>query len=670
MNRPHSPIAAIAAIGALGLFSPQAAENVKRVKENDTRIEVYEGPSTISPEEAAITADPAAGVEHAVILVEEAILDDNEGAIAEFTYHRRAKILSNEGRGLADLQMPVTYGLTSIKTFWAKTILPDGTVHKLDQKELKEQALVKIGGVQANVRKGALPAVVPGCVIDYGWVIRKTHIEETTSVAIQLAWPVRSFRYRWVPSQFFSGSYRANKTEGLDITIALSDRTILFTGKNIPPVQDETLMPPVEEVRAGAVLYYTEQNADLKDFWNTEAKRIERLVVSEIRGKNTLAAVVQTAGLAGSTAPPMERARTAYEWIVNNIKNTTRLSGDQADKEDPSESAPDKMKEVFETRSGGMRQITRLFIGVARTLGLDAREVRAADRTERFWDKNLLSVAQFDARLAAVRPLGTSDVEWMVVAPAYGLPWGELPWWVTGLPAFAAGSGGSTELALRAAEPRKNVSESWAEIGLAGEAEEASVSWRRRATGAAGQDGHATLRWQADADRQDELRKICGESGDFEISESTAKDLENLQTPFSFECKGVLALRGGAEGFSTVDLPIDGPWFEDVPDLHAGERKHPVILEAPRIDLATLDIKPPEGFAPTGARDPVTVSSKYGSYSLFYNEADGGYHIERMLRLAIMTVDPKEYGEFVEFLDAVRRADRSSVRFKRLQEEP
>src|SRR5262245_44531414 len=71
----------------------------------DLAITVGPGPTTISPEEAALGPDPARGIEHGLILLEECAFDDDYGQATKIQFHRRSKILSNEGRDLANVEI-------------------------------------------------------------------------------------------------------------------------------------------------------------------------------------------------------------------------------------------------------------------------------------------------------------------------------------------------------------------------------------------------------------------------------------------------------------------------------------------------------------------------------------------------------------------------------------
>src|SRR5262245_13674834 len=101
------------------------------------KSDVVPGPIAMTPEEAALQADPGTTPPHAIVLVEEADIYEWQGTEREMRYHLRAKILTNEGRGLADIEVPYVEGTGKIREWWARTLLPGGGVLELPLEKLE-----------------------------------------------------------------------------------------------------------------------------------------------------------------------------------------------------------------------------------------------------------------------------------------------------------------------------------------------------------------------------------------------------------------------------------------------------------------------------------------------------------------------------------------------------
>src|SRR5436309_7101145 len=136
-----------------------------------TAIEIVPGAKTMSAEEKAMAADPAKGSQHGIILVDESVRDESPGTETNLFRHVRAKIFSNEGRRLGDIEIEHDKETGLLKKWWGYTLLPDGTVLESKQSDLKEQEMAKSRGGRYAVLKTSLPGITPGCGIDYGYVV-------------------------------------------------------------------------------------------------------------------------------------------------------------------------------------------------------------------------------------------------------------------------------------------------------------------------------------------------------------------------------------------------------------------------------------------------------------------------------------------------------------------
>ena len=116
-------------------------------------LEIKPGPSAMSAAEAAIVADPSAGSQHGVILVEETLRNENLGSTSLIQPPHAGEDPLRRGRSLADVEIPGLRSDSDLKTWWGKTILPDGTVLELKEEDLKRQSILKQGSRQIRTVK-------------------------------------------------------------------------------------------------------------------------------------------------------------------------------------------------------------------------------------------------------------------------------------------------------------------------------------------------------------------------------------------------------------------------------------------------------------------------------------------------------------------------------------
>ena len=638
---------------------------VSRLLAEETGIEIKPGLKAITGEEAAIKADPAAGSQHGVILLEETDRDEARGTGYVLSYHLRAKILSPEGRSLADVEIPVERSASELKTWWGRTILPDGKVIELTQAELQTQTLTKSSQGRRVAMKGALPGVVPGAVIDYGYVVRGEGYYPLLTIELEREWPVRVFRYRWKPSTYLPASATWAHIEGKNVKLDHGKGSMLVTASNLNPVKEEPYMPPEGEVKASVTFYYTSHSEKVDEFWDLEAKR------AETRLKSFANAGVLREAIAGMNipvdAPAHVRLAAAYDWIAENVTNTWLRTAEEVDATiEEDEDTAVTAKTVLKAREGTGREIDYLFAGLARALGAESAFIYAVDRTERFWNRGLKSLGQFGYTFVGVRAPGDPADTWTVVDPGSGLSYGMLPWAATGSSAFVCTGRGSESFIIPPAPGAKNRSDTRVSIAFTDENETMTAKWSRTGLGAFGMETRRWLRRLDPSERQEQLERMCsGTLG--EVLASDLPGLDDLSAPYQIACDITLETNLD-DGISEYRFPVMGAWWPDTPELSAATRVHPVVFDYPRADIVSIDVATPEGFETKDPPPPIKIESPYGRYQWVAAKTEKGYHVDRAFALTPIIVKPPEYEALKSFLKQVEAADQTALAFRRREE--
>jgi len=634
-------------------------------------FKVAPGPVVISEEERAIAPDPNKGMEHGIVLLEEIERDERQAPYLALHYHMRAKILSNEGRGLADVEIPLNTKSGQLKRWWGKVICLDGKFGLLKQEELKRQVIQKGGVRGVEVLKGTIPGVGPGCILDYGYDFWDESFFRLTRISLQRRWPVREMRYRWLTYTGLPAGYRMTHADGLDVEASREGQGVLLVARNLPAIVEEPLMPVVGATRAMATTYYMARNTNTKDFWNVEAKEVDRLASSFTSAKAARELIAQMNLPQGADLEA--RLKAAYDWIASNIKNRGNLTAEEEEKEGEEEERDERKKDEKDVRSaadlinvkeGSGWQITYLFIGVARALGAEASIVRATDRTDHYWDPLLLTLYQFDRTMAAVRAPGDPDEKATIVAPSSGLPYGQIPWWLTGTNGWLATAKGGREIRLPPSSLRENLMDAKARIRFDDDGT-TRVIWSATMTGQQGYLEWLSLRDSTAEERAKSLDEACGASGEFEVTKSGGPELGGKTAGYRLECEGEWNSPGTDETSSSFSFPFDGPWTGDTPELTASTRVHPVVFDFPWVDRATIEIDAPPGFAPVAAPAPITIEVPFARYTVTFTVTPGGYRVEREHRFTPLLIMPVEYPMLREYLAQVRLADRTRLDFRR-----
>ncbi len=634
-----------------------------------TSLKIGPGPTVQSEAEKALAADPARGIEHAVILLEERIVDEWRGTDSTEFVHVRAKILSNEGRNLANVAVRWEPGTDTLAEWWGRTILPDGRVFELKKEDLIVQPVSKYYGRQLKEYRAAIPGVEPGAIIDYGYDLRARGYWRKNHIALQRDWPILEMRLRWRPVQHRNAAYHV-WAPGLDVKLDRDEGAIRLLAHNLPALVDEPFMPPDPQVRAGVTLYYP--GASLENYWEERGKAVHRHVNAYFSQRARLDAAVAGLGLDAGT-PLDAKLRKAYAWVTDHVRDVGLESAEEQDAlADEAARTRNQARKLFTTvddvlakGSASDFEVAVVFQGMARALGAEAWVVLGADRRATLYDPEMKDMTPFRHALVAVRAPG-SEGEPTLVDPGSGLPYGEVPWWLTGVPALRAAAEGFVPIQVPVSAAPQNVQEAKAEVGIDLEQAQAHLVWSRSGKGQQGLDERRDLRDLDAAERKKRLSELCRFSAEDEVEDAQAPGLERLSEPHRLSCRVTHALDAGAADAGELQFGFRGPWIDPPPDFEGrAGRHHPVVLDFPQVAVSTITLHAPEGFAPGDPPAPVAFDSPFGRYKVSFKVAGPTFLVERGFALLPVSVPAAEYPRLLEFLDRVRRADATELAFKR-----
>src|ERR1700726_1241051 len=122
----------------------------------------------ISPEELRMTSVPEAPGAPAVILYRQVDRDDSDRTGHQYSYVR-IKILTEEGRKYADVEIPYFKEQGNIHSLKARTVRPDGSIANFEGKAF-DKTIVKAKGVKYLAKTLTLPDVQVGGIIEYHYM--------------------------------------------------------------------------------------------------------------------------------------------------------------------------------------------------------------------------------------------------------------------------------------------------------------------------------------------------------------------------------------------------------------------------------------------------------------------------------------------------------------------
>src|SRR5271169_1203492 len=238
----------------------------------------------VSQDELKMTSEPLAPGAPAIILYRQVDRDDNIHTPHEDNYFR-VKILTEEGRKYADVEIPFFKESQDVVGIRARTIRPDGSIANSDVKVF-EKYLVKgkVGGRQYKylAKTFTLPDVEVGGIIEYTyttdsheyslysshWILSDELFTKKAQFSLK---PFNDSYYglyslRWSWNTLPAGSVPPK--EG-------PDHIVRMEANNIPAFQTEDFMPPENELKSRVDFIYEEGilEKDQASFWKHFGKQ-------------------------------------------------------------------------------------------------------------------------------------------------------------------------------------------------------------------------------------------------------------------------------------------------------------------------------------------------------------------------------------------------------------
>lgn len=264
----------------------------------------------VSPGELALKhskIDPEADAEalfrEVRVLNEAATYGYPENVITEYV---RLKIFTDRGKDkYGTVEIPY-WGKNLIGDVAGRTIKPDGTIVELGKDAVFRKTVVKGNGVSVKVVAFAMPAVEPGCIIEYRW--RKNvgeYISRYLPLDVQSEYPTDevTFHIKPVSSQWVHWPTMRYMPFGCEPEKGGTDPAgfSTFSVHNVPALHEEPDMPPEYSVKQWVLMYYEEnEHSGIDQYWKALGRQLysEYSTKMKVNGDVKALAAEETAGIA------------------------------------------------------------------------------------------------------------------------------------------------------------------------------------------------------------------------------------------------------------------------------------------------------------------------------------------------------------------------------------
>ena len=605
-----------------------------------------------SPAEKAIVEDPAKGWVGAVYL-EKTFQSENQ----MWRVTVRAKILSKSGFDVGTVE-----GIaTNAQGVEGRTVSPSGKVTELASKDIRKVTAVKAGGRSVEHLVFTMPALEPGCFVEYtykewGWLGSASdfHVE----VLFQDNYPILRQEVT-TPKRFpFSSSIRRQR--GVTIAFREEGSGYVYESTDAPALHEEPYGLPKNERAAAVIFAYVIpgiQSASSESFWADATKKGLAPILQEYLVKPSKVEKALKSIPGSRTADPKARLKAIYDYSQKTVKNRWALRAGETEPK----GGWKKNEDAADTLSHGQGSpwdIATVCASLLRADGWKFRVVFTPDREERFFHPEIPSMFQFGGWVIEVKDPGLDGPVYLCFDHPL-MAYGQMPWNRLGVASYAIDLEAETgeQVEIPQLPPEKNTRRRQWAVTLA---EDGNVRVDRvsRLDGAQAFDARIDLYGNGKDSFEKRLRETYEkfdppgevESVAFQNEESPE---ENFVQTTKFRRNGLGAtLPGGRLELAPLTMIGEtNPFTQE-------KRDEPIIFPYPYLNEDTLTITAPEGYVPDALPPPIEQRGIVGRYGVRAARGEGNsVVVTRILALTRFSGSPEFYAEYRKLFEAAARGD-------------
>jgi hypothetical protein len=640
---------ALSMLLAVGIYSPPA-------------VSAGDGFPPISPDELKMMSEPLAPGAPAIVLYRQVDRDDNGHTSHEEDFVR-IKILTEEGRKYADVEIPFVKGGNDVVHLRARTIRPDGSIADFDGKVF-EKTVMKARGFKYAAKTFTLPDVQPGCIIEYSFTydFKEYALYESNWILSQeLFTRYAKFSLKPYHGTFenpFRVAWRPLLPPGTAPPQEGPDHIVRMEAHNIAAFQLEDFMPPENELKARVDFVYSDEayETDVAKYWKKVGKKLDGQVEAYVGKKNAMEAAV--AQIVAPNDAPEIKLRKIYDR-VQQLRNTSyELKKTDQEEKRENEKEPANVEEVWKRGYASDVDLDWLFLGLARASGFEAYPVFVSDRRNYFFHAGAMDRNKLDASVVLVKLNGKDT--YFDPGAAF-TPFGMLEWGETGVTGLRLDKDGGSWIQSTLPESSESQIERTAKLQLSdnGDLEgKLTVTF----TGLEAMSRRVEQRHSDDVDKKKFLEEQVKEyiPVSVELDLTNQPDWKSSSQPLVAEFN--LKIPGWVSGAGRRALLPVGIF--SAPEKHIFEhanRVHPLYFEFPfeKLDDVTIDL--PLGWQIQTVPPPQQQDGHVVTYNLLVQQDPSSVHLTRKLTVNLLMLDSKYYSALRNFFQVVRTGDEEQI---------
>jgi uncharacterized protein DUF3857 len=615
-----------------------------------------------SPDELKMSAEPKAPGAPAILLYREVNRDDR-GMTAHEDDYFRVKILTEEGRKYADIEIPFYKSGGNIVNVHARTVEPDGTIINFSGKAF-DKTIVKARGVKYLAKTFTLPDVRVGSILEYYYTVdlpERYVFDSHWILSNELFTKAAKFTLRPYdgdnPPMYLRWTWH-NLPTGSGQPKQGPDHVIGLEVNDIPAFQTEDYMPPENEMKSRVDFIYSEDTFESEPakYWKKLGKRRYDQLEKFIGKRKAMDEAV--AQIVSSSDSPEVKLQKIYSR-VQQIRNTS-FEAEKTEQEQKrnKEKPPENVEDVWKKQYGSGTDLTWLFLALARAAGFEASGMWVPDRQNYFFQQQTMDGQRLDENVAAVN-LNGKEV-FFDPGTAF-IPFGMLPWSETGVTGLKLDKDGGSWLRTTLPSSSDSAVQRKAQLKLS-ESGDLEGKVELSFTGLEASQRRMEERLTDDTERkkylEDEIRNAVPAACEVELTNQP--DWKNSSSPLVAEF--TLKIPGWVSGAGHRALMQVGLFSAPEKRLfdHAA-RVYPIYFSYPfvRNDDVTIDL--PLGWQVATVPQPQKLDAKAVVYSLEAKNEKSTLHLNRTLNVDILILPPDSYANLRKIFQIVRTEDEQQV---------
>ena len=611
----------------------------------------------VPAEELAMKSEPQAPGAPAIILLRDVDRDDLSRHESDYI---RIKILSEEGRKYADVEIPYRKEFEEVKELKARTVRPDGSIVNYEG-EVFEKTIVKAKGVKYLAKTFTLPEVQVGSVIEYyytykfnrsvffdsHWILNEDLFTKRATFSLRpFSGPGYTLRCFWdklppgtsPPTQDQGGVYQLNAS-------------------NIPAFQTEDYMPPAREVKARVDFIYSEAPMWFEgSYWQRVDKALNEWLEKFIDKRKTMQQAV--AQIVAPNDTPEVKLQKIY-LRVQQLRNKTYEEEETLQEAKRNHEKETKnVEDIWKRGYGTGWELPWLYLALVRAAGFEAYGVLASSRSEYFFDPKIEDFYRLNASLVLVK-LNGKDI-YCDPGDKFA-PFGMLPWEETGVYGLRIDKGSGTWIKTPVPESSVSRIERKAELTL-NDTGDLQGRLTLTFTGLEAMRARTEERNQDDADRkkylEDEIKQDIPAGADVDLT--NRPDWNNPAVPLVAEFD--LKVPGWASAAGRrVLMPVGLFGGGEKRVFEHANRIHPIYMQFLSQKKDDITIQLPHGWQVSNLPQEQSKTGKVVGYAMKVENQNGKLRLTRTLDVSFLIMGTQYYTALRNYFQQVRTSDEQQI---------